>query len=222
MGEIMLKMYLKFQKDNNKPQWKNLLKVPIAIWCIFLLSILCLAFGAGLSFDSDSKWTSVLFMFLATVLSITLNIWIDRYSINHSQKELDVYRTYLETLSSWLVLNEFSSTQSVQLLLERITNKLHELQTEQKERNARFDKWVQVLVIPVVLAIITASLKSETDIANIIVYSIAVIMLFLVLYCIFNLFRGLIWFPKKRIIEQLGCFSNDLQSILDWESEVFE
>lgn len=221
MEEIMLKMYLKFQKDNNKPQWKNLLKVPVAIWLMLALAVLCLAVSAGLFF-SNEMWISFCLMFVATILSIALNIWIDRYSIDHSQKELDNYRTYLEKLSSWLVQNEFSSMQSVKLLFERVKNKLHELQIEQKERNSRADRWIQLLVIPVVLAIITASIKSETDIVNMFAYSIAVIVLFMALYCIFNLFRGLIWFPKKRIIEQLGCFSNDLQSILDWEPEVFE
>lgn len=221
MEEITLKLYLKFQKNYYKSAWKNLLSIPASIWAWFSISFVFAVIGIILMLCSIQVGAFLTYLF-ATISMVVLGTCIDRYSIKTSDSDLVAYQSYLHDCLLWLISNGFENKQSVLLLHEKINNSFNELKAEQKERNTHFEKWVQVLAVPVILAIITAAIKEQSDTTSMISYSIAIVIAFMALYCIVSWIKNILWFPNKRKMEQLNCFKNDLRGILDWEYGEFK
>ena len=110
---------------------------------------------------------------------------------------------------------DVNSIKDVKIVFDRITIKIDKMKAERESSNARLDKWLQILIIPVVIAIITAIVAKQISIEKMISYSISIIVLFAIIYGTILIFREISYLPKKRRIAQMECFANDLQAILD-------
>lgn len=84
-----------------------------------------------------------------------------------------------------------------------------------KESQERTDKWLQALIIPILLAIITTSISNVSDISVMFKNMLIIIIGFVSVYCIFIALQKISNFPNKRMMEKLNCFASDLQGVLD-------
>lgn len=103
----------------------------------------------------------------------------------------------------------------VEVLHSRVIENIEQLKSLDKESLERTDKWLQALIIPIVLAIITTSISNVSDIAVIFKNTLIIIICFVSVYCIFIAVQKISNFPNKRMIEKLNCFAGDLQGVLD-------
>lgn len=70
-------------------------------------------------------------------------------------------------------------------------------------------------MIPIVLAIITTILSSNSGAKEMISGILTVIILFISIYSIYVAVSKLASFPNKRMYQQLKYFASDLQGVLD-------
>lgn len=81
----------------------------------------------------------------------------------------------------------------------------------------RWNKWLQALVIPVVLTLVTIIIANQKD-DNVIISSVITIMLiFGIIYGLIILFRTVSDLPLKRRSNQMQGFAEDLQSTMDMD-----
>ena len=85
---------------------------------------------------------------------------------------------------------------------------------EEDKIKARGEKWLQTLIIPTIIAIITAVIAKQDSIEIMLTYTFAIVMIFAVVYGGISVIRSISFFPEKRRIKQMECFMNDLHSAL--------
>lgn len=104
-------------------------------------------------------------------------------------------------------------------IMTRTNKRIDLLEKKRKERRDRIDRWIQILIIPILLAIFSAVIKEQTDLSLLLVYAVTMIvaiastgLAFLNIYNILDSFQ-------KRKLEQIKSFVEDLQGILDCQFE---
>jgi hypothetical protein len=84
-----------------------------------------------------------------------------------------------------------------------------------RQQNDKIDKWMQTLVIPLILAIITAFISDQTDIKNVIAYAFALLATLGLIYAFIWIARSVIGMLNYNKREDIQCCIDDLQSVLD-------
>ncbi len=237
MERRLLNLYLKHIKEVDKKVFRKVTMLPKRI-VIQLLAIVVLLVVAVLSailsgnefdFISDqSKWQTVCawIYFVSVMLSVIVCVFshfsVSKYEITISDISIKEYWRYCERTKGWIKTELFPEcdddcviTEEIHSLKERIYQYRREIETLSEKREARTEKWIQTLAIPVVLAIITAAInkneKWETALSIIVAIMIIGAMAFSVIWLINN-FKSLL---RKQKTEQLRFFSEDLQGVLD-------
>ena len=139
----------------------------------------------------------------------------EKYQIEFCVEEYDKYKKYCFNLRKWLKQFDQHSDTDIQELHGRIQAKITRLRAEYESEKARGDRWLQTLIIPTVIAIITAIITKQESIESMFAYTFVIVALFVVIYGTIAIIKSISYFPQKRKIEQMECFSSDLQSILD-------
>ena len=97
----------------------------------------------------------------------------------------------------------------------RLEKEIDKLEKQRAATRERIEKWVQILIIPILLAVFSAIIKEQTDLTILFAYTttflIALGSLALAFLNCYNIFD----FLKKRKIEQLKSLASDLQGVLD-------
>lgn len=214
MENYLFYAYLNFAKDNKQTFWPKLLSQPKAIIIIFsLVFVSCLSASVFALFNC----------LIGVIISITVELifggifcWLsDKHHIDFCFEEYSKYKKYCNDLFLWMKSFDVNSIKDVKIVFDRITIKIDKMKAERESSNARLDKWLQILIIPVVIAIITAIVAKQISIEEMISYSISIIVLFAIIYGTILIFREISYLPQKHRIAQMECFANDLQAILD-------
>lgn len=215
MDERIFNCYLKYQKKNNPDIFKKLKSLPKSLRILMLLLVGSI-FGGIVSSFFKSETASVVFLFLNAVLSFAFYWRCENYRIKISDKSIEKHKEYCSNIASWLKTVGIETDEHIQLVYERITERISKNNTARDKSVTRVEKWVQVLLVPILLCIISEIIKSDVDVSVAIENSFVVILFSAMVFSIIYISRSFKWFSIKRETAQMQYFAEDLRSILDY------
>lgn len=213
MNNYLFYSYLKWQKDNNDSSIKKLLKLPKpAIVLLILLSISCITTIILLFIQLSLSYIALAFEFIIVVITF---FYSERMLIKTSINNLESYRNYCFKLYTWICTFSVTEKEDINELMNRILESKNNLAIIKVRQLERIDRWMQVLVIPIVLAIVNNLISKQTDINQVTVYILTILALFATIYFfIYAAIAAMNIFNKKKI-NQYQIFADDLQGIID-------
>ncbi len=213
MNNYLFYSYLKWQKDNNDSSIKKLLKLPKpAIVLLILLSISCITTIILLFIQLSLSYIALAFEFIIVVITF---FYSERMLIKTSINNLESYRNYCFKLYTWICTFSVTEKEDINELMNRILESKNNLAIIKVRQLERIDRWMQVLVIPIVLAIVNNLISKQTDINQVTVYILTILALFATIYFfIYAAIAAMNIFNKKKI-NQYQSFADDLQGIID-------
>lgn len=214
METYLFYAYLKYAKDNKQSFWPKLLSRPISVILFFSLTIVSCVCGAIFALLG---WSIVALIGMAgeIIFGIIFYHCSEKYQIEFCIEEYDKYTAYCSNLHKWLKKFNKRSADDIQELYDRIQTKIVHLKAEEESSKARGERWLQTLIIPAIIAIITAIITKQEDVEMMLAYAFTIVILFAVVYGTIAVIKSISYFPQKRKIEQMECFASDLQGVLD-------
>lgn len=216
MEKILLYAYLNYMKENKITFWPKLLKLPKHILVLLALAIVCILGVLLCSVFRQPLW-SWAFIAGELVFGIIAFYCLDRYQIQTAKMSFSEYKDYCKDIEKWLIEYDLKTADDIEKMRIRLETNLSEMKTEYEKRNERLFKWTQTLIIPIILAVITAVIAKQSEFESIIAYASALLFAFAALYGVFVVFRNILAFPVKQKIEQMECLISDLQGVLDFK-----
>lgn len=216
METILFENYQKYQKEYRGNLFRAIFKLPVPAIALLLTLVLVTVLGIVTIFVNTIKFIAPYTVAIETTLCIIVYFYTDRFRIKNSDKRLTKYAEYCSDVATWLkgtgfVFNE----KNVEQLIIRVSAKLDKAEKDREKRKDAVEKWVQILLIPVLLAVFSQAIQQQEDIAVLIAFAVLILSIvglcgvsFISLYNILEFFR-------KRKIEQLRSFVEDLQGVLD-------
>ena len=233
MEKRLFQLYLnEIQKKENNA-WKHVFCTPLRIWLKFALVIVSLIvtfvctglYNVSIPIQIWNRIYSggiILGTVASLLLCIFLHLDIEKYEIQISDKTIKDYWNYCYDIRNWFkrILPCDSSCENdvslnIKSVQDRIDKYYKTLKRIQKQCNERIDKWVQVLAIPFILAIVSAIVEKNEDTVNAISTVFSVLIIFIFLACVVWVIWSMIKMFRKRRLEQIKCFSEDLQGAID-------
>ena len=154
------------------------------------------------------------------ILCISLYFYTENFQIKNSDVRFLVYKEYCDEIQQWLVECGIVVTkENITELMLRIEKEIGKAEKQRATTRERIEKWIQILIIPILLAVFSAIIRAQTDLTVLFTYTLAFLIVigsmalaFINCYNIFDFF-------KKRKLEQLKSLYNDLQGVLDCQLE---
>jgi uncharacterized membrane protein YraQ (UPF0718 family) len=215
METYLFYAYLKYAKENKQSFWPKLLSRPISVIIFFSLTLLSCVCGAIFALLGWSI-AALIGMVGEIVFGIIFYNCSEKYQIDFCVEEYDKYVEYCANLHKWLKKFNKPSADDIQELYDKIQAKITRMKTEEENSKARGDRWLQTLIIPAIIAIITTIIAKQENIEEMLAYALVIVILFAVVYGTIAIIKSIGSFPQKRRIEQMECFASDLQGVLDF------
>lgn len=220
MDEILFDGYRKYQKELKGNIIKTILRLPVCAIIIVALAFTSMVMSFVFQFVESCQWLSPIFFLIEIITCILSHFYIENFRIRTSDKRLVTYYEYCHSLYTWIKSTGIAaSEQNIQIIMDRIEKRIVLL--EGKRKHAQDTIWhiVNILIIPLLLAIFSSWMKDQTSLPELIAASLSIVFFVgsigLLVYLLYNIFSI---FQKHRI-EQLRCFFEDLQGIIDTQFE---
>lgn len=216
MELLLYRNYLKYLKDNRLPMSKAFKKLPKTM--LVLLIILSIAAIGVIVILCIEKFRAYFYMALVIEAAVAFAVFSygQHYEIENSSQDIKEYKNYCSDLFVWLENTSVSiDREDIIKLRNRIDNRLEKYEQKQQKTYDIIIRFVQTLIIPIILSVLSVVLNKQFDISMILTYSFIAIMVpsfFAVTLFGFISFANLI---RKNEFEKMKSFSNDLQGILD-------
>ena len=209
--------YLLYQKEHNKASWKKLMRLPWYMLLLLSVSFALLITTFFLDCFLSNKIPVIILEIAAMIITFITFFLCENYIITTSKATLQNYAKSRTSFNEWLKTVRIDSDEDKKLLLSRVKEYISSQEENQKRIADRWDKWLQVLVIPVVLTLMTTIIANQKDVSLIIASVISIMLIFGMIYGLIILLRTVSDLPLKRRINQMQCFAEDLQSTMDME-----
>lgn len=215
MEKYLFYSYLKYLKVTKNTVWPKLLKLPKYILVTVIIALLC--FIAAIIFlFLKIIWVTAIFASGEIIFCLVTVYLINYYQISCSALNFQEYKDYCIDLKSWLCTFDITTRESVKDIQKRICGILEKARKEEEFADERTFKWLQTLIIPIVLVCVTAFVSSDDDISVKITSVILTLVVFAIVYGAYSILKSINGLFQKRKIQQLECFANDLQGVLDF------
>ncbi len=89
----------------------------------------------------------------------------------------------------------------------------------QIDRRNRIEKWLQIIIVPIILAMFAEIIREQKDLSLLFAYTATMIIVIASFGLMFLNCYNTFEFFKKRKLEQMKSFADDLQGILDCQFE---
>ena len=233
MEKRLFYLYLKYVEKNHKPIWKHLGKIStrlkwlLGLMIVFYVAAICMLVSIKYLNDSWSlvaAGLSVAFVGLCILFGVLLFWKTEKYEIDISDQTMKDYWDYCKSIREWFQRDFLVSEQKKHNidanLLEvkkRVDDYVSKKEQGADKKNERIDKWVQALAIPFVLAIITSVLEKNEQTVNAISEILTILMVLSVIIGVIWVISSISRLFKKQKLEQMRCFSEDLQGAIDYK-----
>lgn len=215
MEKYIFYAYLNHLKDTKQTFWPRLFKLPKHIIVVLFITVLS-AISASLFLITNIKLATIISLILELVLCGATSCFIERYQIKYSTDNFAEYKKYCINLKFWLTNYDVKDIEAVRDIQSRILKKIATTKDEEQRTSDNTFKWLQALIIPIIIAIVTAFVSSNVDMTTTIVNVFSFLILFAIVYGIYITIKNIIGFSQKRKTQQLECFASDLQGVLDF------
>lgn len=220
MELLLYRSYLKYLKDNKIPVSEALKKIPkvmLGLLISLILSAICAVIVLCIKQIRQYFFAA---LGVEAVVSLIVFLYAQHYEIKNSDKDIKAHKKYCESLYIWLEKSLISvESKDIVELKSRMDSRLEKYAETQQRTTDIIMRFIQALIIPVILTVLTVILNNQIDINVILAYGFVAIMLlcfFIVTLFGFVSFINLI---RKNEYEKMNSFSKDLQSILDTQFE---
>lgn len=220
MHTILFDNYRQHQKKTRGNVFKAFWKLPLPAIIILLTIALTIIYAILSIFIKHLQQWYLWCLLVEAISCIALYFYTEYYQINTSSTRLQVYKKYCGEILAWLrttgiIINE----KNLKEIITRVNRDVKSLEEKRLKRRDRIEKWIQILIIPILLAIFSEMIREKTDISVLIAYALVLLVslgsLALAFLCCYNI----IDFFQKRKLEQLKSFSKDLQGVIDTQLE---
>lgn len=213
MENYILYSYLKWHKDNKKSTIKEVLKLPIVAKILLLILVLSLVIGSIMAFmNNEYTWIPIL---IETITCIISYFYTERFQIKNSMDNYEKYKKYCLDLYGWLNTFSIRTKDDIFEIKKRIELNYQQMQSDIEKKRQRIDKWMQILIIPIVLAIVNNLIDKQTDINKLLEYITSLVFLVAVAYVsIYSIITIINIFTQQRI-KQFQNLADDLQGVID-------
>lgn len=215
MLNLILKIYMNYKKENFKKVWKRIRQLPIHIIALFIVILI----SAVLSFVAQAiSANSILCWILMAVelgSTIVLGFYSEKRSVDNSTENMNEYINECQILYKEVFQNYFKSKEKLNILLDRANDEIAKLQIKIDKKYDDLKKLNQILIIPIILAIIKALWDSTSNISVLMETSLIAIMIYLTIYAVTIAAIALINYDIVRQKDKLQSFVDDLQGIID-------
>lgn len=216
MELLLYRSYLKYLKDNRVPMSKAFKKMPKTM--VLLLIILLLSVISVILVICIEKIRMYFYAAIAIEITIAFAVFLygQHYEIENSGQDIKEYETYCNNLFVWLKNTSVSvERKDIIELKSRMINRLEKYEQKQQKTYDVAIRFIQVLIIPIVLTILTVVLNKQIDISLIFAYGFIAIMVLSFLAITLFGFISFVNLIRKNESEKMKSFANDLQGILD-------
>ena len=220
METILFESYQKYQQEHKENLFRAIFKLP-ATAIILLVAIIssailgiCAIFIKAINFMAPYAIANEAFM------CVVIYFYTDRFRIKTCDKRLSQYATYCFQLADWLKSTGFVFTsENVEQLIARVSAKLDKIEGERLKRKEAVEKWIQILIIPVLLAVFSQAIRQQEDVTVLLAFAVEILAIIgLFGLSVLSVYSVIEFFNKRRI-EQLRGFLDDLQGVLDTQFE---
>lgn len=215
MLNLILKVYMNYKKENFKEVWERFRQLPIHIIALFIVILI----SAVLSFVAQAiSANSILCWILMAVelgSTIVLGFYSEKRSVDNSTENMNEYINECQMLYKEVFQNYFKSKEQLNILLDRANDEIAKLQIKIDKKYDDLKKINQILIIPIILAIIKALWDSTSNISVLMETSLIAIMIYLTIYAVTIAAIALINYDIVRQKDKLQSFVDDLQGIID-------
>ena len=217
MDQLLFYHYLNYQKEHNPSLAKRLSLLPRVACVLFFVTIACAIVGMVWLFRGATA-KALIAVGIELASSEIFYHYMELYKIKTSKQRLIQRIDHWYDLRNWLKENSIQGYAAIETIRERITASVNDAKAERKEAGQRFDKWMQTLAIPVVLAIIT-SVVNQTNAFEVKLVNIFTIILVFALVCgLIRCWQNIKWFDCSQKAAQMAYFAEDLQGVLDLDN----
>lgn len=152
------------------------------------------------------------------ILCITVSIYTEKHQIKHSKTDFEGYRSYCNDLKSEVILGYKVSMKLIPVLIARYNTMSDKIEEKIKHKHEQFNKFMEMLLIPISAVILGALLDKETSVTETLNFGLSGTLIILFIYGLI-LFVSFLYDTVMRV-PQGGYrrFATDLQSILDFEA----
>lgn len=207
--------YLKYKKKNN-PTFRTILKkIPTKITVMIITTFLCAVLGLISSFFVKWPWLFWVFAIAEGSLGFRAFILVEKWEVNISDKEFDNFKSSSRELYEWLSKMSISSKENIEILIDRLNNTVLEQKNQHRQQSDKIDKWMQTLIIPLIIAIITALIANQVEIDKIVTYTVYLLAIAGMIYGFIWLIRSIIAAIKNIRRGDMEDFIGDLQGVID-------
>ena len=216
MELLLYRSYLKYLKDNRVPMSKAFKKMPKTM--VSLLIILLLSAISVIVVICIEKIRIYFYAAIAieVIIAFAVFLYVQHYEIKNSDQDIKKYKTYCTNLFLWLSNTSVSvERKDVIELKNRMVNRLEKHEQKQQRTYDVAIRFIQVLIIPIVLTVLTVVLNKQIDISLIFAYGFIPIMILSFLAVTSFGFISFFNLIRKNESEKMKSFVNDLQGILD-------
>ena len=216
MQTILFDSYRKYQKENKGKFFKVISKLPLG--AKFLLGGLVLSFIYSILaiFLSFFKNTYLVSLISQVILCISLYFYTENFQIKNSDVRFLVYKEYCAEIQQWLVeIGIVVTKENITELMLRVEKEIEKAEKQRTTTRERIEKWIQILIIPILLAVFSAIIRAQTDLTILFAYTFAFLIVIGSMALAFINCNNIFDFFKKRKLEQLKSLYNDLQGVLD-------
>lgn len=220
METILFDSYRKYQKEQKDKFIKAIFKLPLWAQIFLAIIVICLVYSVLVVFVPCLRVAYGYCLAVEVLTCVALYFYTENFQIKTSDSRLFVYQEYCEKIKHWLDSVGVNVTpESITEIMTRTNKHIDLLEKKRKERRDRIDRWIQILIIPILLAIFSAVIKEQTDLSLLLVYAVTMIVVIASIGLAFLNVYNTIDFFQKRKLEQMKSFAEDLQGILDCQFE---
>lgn len=212
MESILFDGYRKYQKEQKDNFIKAIFKLPVWVQIFLAMIVLCLVYSVLVLFVPCLRVVYGYCLAVEVLTCVVLYFYTENFQIKTSDSRLFVYQEYCEKIKHWLDSVGVNVTpENITEIMTRTNKRIDMLEKKRKERRDRIDRWIQILIIPILLAIFSAIIKEQTDLSLLLVYAVTMIVAIASMGLAFlNIYNILDFFQKRKLEQKFVDINNYL------------
>jgi hypothetical protein len=154
------------------------------------------------------------------VLCIASYFYVENYQIKTSDIRVIRYKEYCGKIMTWLQSNDVETSKANLIeLRNRMINAIEAKERVRKNGVEKVENWIQVLLVPLLLAVFAEIIDGQTNISMLLSSTIVLIVTIgIVCATLLNCYNMVSFFQKRKL-EQMRSFADDIQGIIDTQFE---
>lgn len=221
MENNLLYCYKDWLKKEEGTLFKKIFKIPVKIRV--LLASLIIVFIAFLIFgfmeDENNNYVIVegVLSIVYIVLCVTVSMCTERHQIKNSEDDLKSYKSYCIRLKTNVITKHKIPLDIIPKIIDRLNTMSDSIEEKTKYRHEQFNKFMEMLLIPISAVILGALLDKEISVTEVLGFGLSGTVIILGVYALIVLVLRI--YDAIMRVPQGGYrrFATDLQSILDFE-----